>query len=55
MSHVFPKEGDMVPKRLSHRLNVDFSWGAAGLKKHVFINVRKQIGQKREGVSASQL
>ena len=52
MSHIFPKEGDMVPKRLSHRLNVDLSWGAADLKKYVFINARKQTRQKMEGVSA---
>ena len=44
----------MVPKRLNHRLNVDFSWGAAGLKKYVFINVRKQIRQEMEGIGASQ-
>jgi len=44
----------MVLKKLNHRLNLDFFRGAADLKKHVFINVRKQIGQKMEGFSASQ-
>ena len=38
----------------SQILNVDFSLGVADLKKHVFIYTRKQIRQKREGVSASQ-
>ena len=49
-----PKEGEMVLRKLNHRLNVDFFQGAADLKKHVFINVRKQIRQKMEGISASQ-
>jgi len=44
----------MVFKGLNQILNVDFSWGAVDLKKHVFIYVRKQIRQKREGLSASQ-
>ena len=44
----------MVLKGFSQILKIDFSWGAADLKKHVFINARKQIGQKMEGVSASQ-
>ena len=44
----------MELERLNHRLNVDFSWGAADLKKHVFINLREQIRQKMEGISASQ-
>ena len=45
----------MVLKKPNHRLNLDFSKDAAdaNLKKHVFINVRKQIGQKMEGFSAS--
>ena len=43
----------MVPKKPNHRLNRDFFEGAAGLKKHVFIDLRKQIRQKNEGVSAS--
>jgi len=44
----------MALKGLNQMMKVDFSWGAADLKKHVFIDVRKQIGQKMEGVSASQ-
>ena len=44
----------MVLKRLNHRLNLGFFEGAADLKKYVFIDVRKQIGQKMEGFSASQ-
>ena len=44
----------MTLKRLNHRLNNDFFQGAADLKKHVFIYTRKQIGQKMEGISASQ-
>ena len=44
----------MVLRKLNHRLNDDFFQGAADLKKHVFINVRKQIRQKMEGISASQ-
>jgi len=44
----------MVFKKPNHRLNLDFLKGAADLKKHVFINLRKQIRQKMEGVSASQ-
>ena len=43
----------MVALKPNHRLNVDFLKGAADLKKHVFINLRKQIRQKMEGVSAS--
>ena len=44
----------MVLRKPNHRLSLDFFRGAFDLKKHVFINARKQIGQKREGVSASQ-
>ena len=44
----------MVLKGHNQRLSIDFSWSIADLKKNVFINVRKQIGQKMEGVSASQ-
>jgi len=44
----------MVFKKLNHRPRHDFFLDAFDLKKHVFINARKQIGQKREGVSASQ-
>ena len=54
LSHVFPKEGDMVLRKPNHRLSVDFFQGAFDLKKHVFIYLRKQIRQKMEGVSASQ-
>ena len=42
----------MVLKGFNQILNVDFSWGAVDLKKHVFINSRKQVRQKREGISA---
>ena len=52
LSHKFPKEGKMVLKGLSQILNIDFSLDAADLKKHVFINTRKQVRQKREGISA---
>ena len=44
----------MVLKRLNHRLNLGFFEDAADLKKYVFIDVRKQIGQKMEGISAGQ-
>ena len=42
----------MVLKGFNQVLNVDFSWGAADLKKHVSIYTRKQVRQKREGISA---
>jgi hypothetical protein len=42
----------MVLKGLSQILNIDFSLDAADLKKHVFIYVRKQTRQEREGISA---
>jgi len=42
----------MVLRKLNQRSNVDFFWGAADLKKYVFIYVREQIGQEMEGVSA---
>ena len=42
----------MVPKGLNQMLKVDFSWGAADLKINVSIYTRKQIRQKREGISA---
>ena len=45
----------MVPGEPNHVFNLDFLRGAADLKKHVFINLRKQIRQKMEGISASQL
>ena len=44
----------MVPRKPNHRTNLDFFWDASDLKKHVFINLRKQIRQKMEGISASQ-
>ena len=44
----------MVLRKSNRSLYVDFFRGAADLKKNVFIYVRKQIGQKREGISASQ-
>ena len=43
----------MVPRLPNHELDFDFCRGAADLKKHVFINFRKQIRQKMEGLSAS--
>ena len=42
----------MVLKGLDQVINNDFSWGAVDLKKHVFINSRKQVRQKGEGISA---
>jgi len=44
----------MVFKRINHRKLFDFLNSAADLKKYVFINLRKQIRQKVEGISASQ-
>jgi len=44
----------MVLIKPNHQFNHDFFGGTADLKKHVFINLRKQIRQKMEGVSASQ-
>ena len=44
----------MVPRKHNHRLSLDFFQGAFDLKKHVFIDLRKQTGQKMEGISASQ-
>jgi len=43
----------MVLKKQNHGFSIDFFKGAFDLKKYVFINVRKQIRQKMEGVSAS--
>ena len=42
----------MVLKGLSQILNNDFSLSTADLKRNVSINTRKQIRQKREGISA---
>ena len=44
----------MVLRKPNHILSLDFFRGALDLKKHVFIDARKQIRQKMEGVSASQ-
>jgi len=44
----------MVFKVLNHRKIFDFSEDTADLKKYVFINLREQIRQKMEGISASQ-
>ena len=52
LSHKFPKEGNMVLKDFNQVLNVDFSVSAADLKKYVSIYTRKQVRQKREGISA---
>jgi hypothetical protein len=42
----------MALKELDQIINNDFSWRSGDLKKHVFIYVRKQIGQEMESVSA---
>ena len=55
LSHVFPKEGDMVFRKPNHRTSHDVFWDAFDLKKYVFIDVRKQTRQKMEGVCACQL
>jgi len=44
----------MVALKSNHRTSVDFLRGVADLNKNVFINLRKQIRQKMEGVGASQ-
>ena len=44
----------MVLKELNHRKSIDFLESDADLKKYVFINLRKQIRQKMEGIRASQ-
>ena len=44
----------MVPRKPNHETNLDFSKGMLDLKKHVFINLRKQTRQKMEGFGASQ-
>ena len=44
----------MVLRKIDHNQASDFLLGLVDLKKHVFINARKQIGQKVEGISASQ-
>ncbi len=45
----------MVLRKPNQILVLDFFQCAVDLKKHVFINLRKQIGQKMEGLSASEL
>jgi hypothetical protein len=42
----------MVFKELNHKKIFDFLKSTADLKKYVFINLREQIGQKMEGISA---
>ena len=42
----------MVFRKPDHRLSLDFFRDTFDLKKHVFIDLRKQIGQKMEGISA---
>ena len=44
----------MVFNKLNQRLCFGFLRDAFDLKKYVFINVRKQVRQKMEGISASQ-
>jgi len=44
----------MVLGKSNNRSGLYFFRGAADLKKHVFINPRKQTRQKMEGISASQ-
>ena len=44
----------MVYRKPDHITNRDFFWDAFDLKKHVFIDLRKQIRQKMEGIRASQ-
>ncbi len=44
----------MVLAKLNHELNSGFFGDTADLKKHVFINLRKQNRQKREGFCAGQ-
>jgi len=44
----------MVFRKPNHRSRHDFCLDALDLKKHVFIDTRKQTRQKMEGISASQ-
>jgi len=44
----------MVPRKPNNRFNLDFLTSTFDLKKHVFIDLRKQIRQEMEGISASQ-
>jgi len=41
-------------KKVNQNINIDFFNSVSDLKKHVFINLREQIRQEMEGVSASQ-
>jgi hypothetical protein len=43
----------MVLKKTNHLKVFDFLKSTADLKKYVFINLRKQIRQEMEGLSAS--
>jgi len=43
----------VVSRKLNYRLNLNFFQDAFDLKKHVFIDIRKQVRQKMEGISAS--
>ena len=43
----------MELKKLNHRKGFDFLDSSVDLKKYVFINLRKQIRQKMEGIRAS--
>jgi hypothetical protein len=44
----------MKLNKLNQNSAFNFLRGFADLKKYVFINLRKQIRQKMEGISASQ-
>jgi len=44
----------MVFRKPNHRLSHDIFRDAFDLKKHVFIDARKQTRQKMEGIGASQ-
>ena len=44
----------MVFRKPNHLKKADFFRDPFDLKKHVFINLRKQIRQKMEGIRASQ-
>ncbi len=44
----------MVYRKTDYRTSDDFFWDAFDLKKYVFIDVRKQIRQKMEGIGASR-
>ena len=43
----------MALGKTNHEFSLDLFMSAFDLKKYVFIDLRKQIGQKMEGVSAS--